>query len=188
LEVEESRREFFAERRGEVPIYKGLRGFYHLERLFKSEGLFGRWKDGQEEGSTSRGSSLPPVDPNQDGLASQRKGSADGSAGLVPRSIAMPDIGNLGNLSSSVAAGYAASIRTTGEAAARRTADSAPAAPTRSGDRVEVSEVARWLDEMNRLPAIREDKVASAKAAIANGSLDTDEKLAIAISRMIEEL
>ena len=100
----------------------------------------------------------------------------------------MPDIGNLGNLSSSVAAGDAASIRTTGEAAARRTADSAPAAPTRTGDRVEVSEVARWLDEMNRLPAIREDKVASAKAAIANGSLDTDEKLAIAISRMIEEL
>lgn len=100
----------------------------------------------------------------------------------------MPDIGNLGNLSSSVAAGYAASIRTTGEAAARRSADSAPAAPTRSGDRVEVSEVARWLDEMNRLPAIREEKVASAKAAIANGSLDTDEKLAIAISRMIEEM
>jgi negative regulator of flagellin synthesis FlgM len=100
----------------------------------------------------------------------------------------MPDIGNLGNLSSSVAAGYAASIRTAGETAARRTADSAPAAPTRSGDRVEVSEVARWLDEMNKLPAIREDKVSAAKAAIANGSLDTDEKLAIAISRMIEEL
>jgi len=100
----------------------------------------------------------------------------------------MPDIGNLGNLSSSAAAGYAPSIRTAGEAAARRTAESAPAAPTRSGDRVEVSEVARWLDEMNRLPAVREEKVAAAKAAIANGTLDSDEKLAIAIGRMIEEL
>jgi anti-sigma28 factor (negative regulator of flagellin synthesis) len=41
---------------------------------------------------------------------------------------------------------------------------------------------------MDRLPAIREDKVAAAKAAIANGSLDTDEKLAIAIGRMIDEI
>jgi anti-sigma28 factor (negative regulator of flagellin synthesis) len=51
-----------------------------------------------------------------------------------------------------------------------------------------VSEVARWLEEMNRLPAVREDKVAAARAAIANGSLDSDEKLAIAIERMIDDI
>ena len=41
---------------------------------------------------------------------------------------------------------------------------------------------------MNRLPAIREDKVAAAKAAIANGKLDTDEKLAVAVRRMIDDV
>jgi anti-sigma28 factor (negative regulator of flagellin synthesis) len=41
---------------------------------------------------------------------------------------------------------------------------------------------------MNRLPAVRENKVAAARAAIANGTLDSDEKLAIAVSRMIDEI
>jgi anti-sigma28 factor (negative regulator of flagellin synthesis) len=41
---------------------------------------------------------------------------------------------------------------------------------------------------MNRLPAIREDKVAAAKAAIANGTLDTDERLSVAVRRMIDEV
>jgi anti-sigma28 factor (negative regulator of flagellin synthesis) len=99
----------------------------------------------------------------------------------------MPDIGNLGNLGSSAAAGYAAGIRQTGDAAARRMSDTAAAPAARAGDRVEVSEVARWLEEMNRLPAIREDKVAAAKAAIARGDYDNDEKLSIAVGRMIDE-
>jgi negative regulator of flagellin synthesis FlgM len=100
----------------------------------------------------------------------------------------MPDIGNLGNLSSSAAAGYAAGVRSTGDAAARRQIDAPTQTRARSSDRVEVSEVARWLEEMNRLPAIREDKVAAAKAAIANGTLDTDERLSVAVRRMIDEV
>jgi anti-sigma28 factor (negative regulator of flagellin synthesis) len=100
----------------------------------------------------------------------------------------MPDIGNLGNLSSSLAAGYAAGVRSTGDTTARRAVETTQPAVARSGDRVEVSEVARWLEEMNRLPAIREDKVAAAKAAIANGTLDSDEKLSIAVGRMIDEV
>lgn len=99
----------------------------------------------------------------------------------------MPDIGNLGNLGSSAAAGYAASIRSTGDASTRRSVEAPQTTVARSSDRVEVSEVARWLEEMNRLPAIREDKVAAARAAIANGTLDSDEKLSIAVSRMIDE-
>ncbi len=106
----------------------------------------------------------------------------------------MPDIGNnghsIGNAGSSVSSNInAAGVRTQLDTAARRATDSASAGSrSASSDRVEVSEVARWLGEMNRLPAIREDKVAAAKAAIANGSLDTDEKLAIAIGRMIDEV
>jgi hypothetical protein len=99
----------------------------------------------------------------------------------------MPDIGNLGNLSSSLAAGYAASIRATGDTTARRAVETTQPSVARPGDRVEVSEVARWLEEMNRLPAIREDKVAAAKAAIAKGDYDSDDKLALAVGRMIDE-
>lgn len=55
-------------------------------------------------------------------------------------------------------------------------------------DRVEVSEAARWLEEMNRLPAIREDKVAAARAAIANGTLDSDENLSLALGRLVDEI
>jgi negative regulator of flagellin synthesis FlgM len=71
---------------------------------------------------------------------------------------------------------------------ARRTDSTTASTNSRAGDRVEVSEVARWLEEMNRLPAVRENKVAAARAAIANGTLDSDEKLAIAVSRMIDEI
>jgi negative regulator of flagellin synthesis FlgM len=131
---------------------------------------------------------------NQDGLASCGTSGSEGNALRVPRSIAMPDIGNIGhsigNAGSSVSSNInAAGVRTQLDTAARRATDSASVGSRpASSDRVEVSEVARWLGEMNRLPAIREEKVAAARAAIANGSLDTDEKLAIAIGRMIDEV
>lgn len=102
----------------------------------------------------------------------------------------MPDIGNIGNIGSSVSSNInAAGVRTQLDTAARRGSDSVSVGSrSASADRVEVSEVARWLGEMNRLPAIREDKVAAARAAIENGTFDTDEKLSIAISRMIDEV
>ncbi len=100
----------------------------------------------------------------------------------------MADIGNIGP---SVGSGLnTAGVRSPIDAFARRSADSATSTTSRSAssDRVEVSEVARWLSEMDRLPAIRESKVAAAKAAIAAGTLDTDEKLNIALGRMIDEI
>lgn len=103
----------------------------------------------------------------------------------------MANLGNINGSShpaSTYGPGAAQGLRSTTDAAARRAASTNTAATTRSGDRVEVSEVARWLEEMNRLPAIRENKVAAARAAIANGTLDSDEKLAVAVSRMIDEI
>lgn len=96
----------------------------------------------------------------------------------------MADISNIG---SSLASGILPSARTVGDLASRRSADVSGASRA-PGDRVEVSEVSRWLEEMNRLPAIREDKVAAARAAIANGTLDTDERLAVAVDRLIDEI
>jgi len=97
----------------------------------------------------------------------------------------MPDIGNIG---SSYAASIAPGARIPADLAARRAVETTSSPARAEGDRVEVSEAAKWLEEMNRLPAIRENKVAAAKAAIANGSLDSDAKLAIAIERMIDDV
>jgi anti-sigma28 factor (negative regulator of flagellin synthesis) len=102
----------------------------------------------------------------------------------------MADFGSInGNIPASIPTAYSAGaqgVRATTDASARLV-DGTPAT-SRGSDRVEVSEVARWLEEMNRLPAIREDKVAAARAAIANGTLDTDERLATAVSRMIDDI
>jgi anti-sigma28 factor (negative regulator of flagellin synthesis) len=98
----------------------------------------------------------------------------------------MADITNIG---STVGSFNTSGVRTAGELAARRAGEQTiiETRPTGS-DRVEVSEVARWLEQMNQLPAIREDKVAAARAAIANGTLDTDDKLGLAHSRMMDEV
>ena len=99
----------------------------------------------------------------------------------------MSDISNIG---SSFASGISQGVRTSNDAAtARRSANlTSVTSRTSSQDQVQVSEVARWLQEMDRLPAIRQDKVAAAKAAIANGTLDTDDRLATAVSRMIDDI
>ena len=99
----------------------------------------------------------------------------------------MSDISNIG---SSFASGISQSVRTSNDAAtARRSANlTSVTSRTSSQDQVQVSEVARWLQEMDRLPAIRQDKVAAAKAAIANGTFDTDDRLATAVSRMIDDI
>ncbi len=99
----------------------------------------------------------------------------------------MSDISNIG---SSFASGISQGVRTSNDsAAARRSANlTSVTSRTSSQDQVQVSEVARWLQEMDRLPAIRQDKVAAAKAAIANGTFDTDDRLATAVNRMIDDI
>ncbi len=101
----------------------------------------------------------------------------------------MPDIGNnINRTSSPFSSGIMPSSRIASDAPTRTSVDTVTLGGRTSGDRVEVSEVAQWLHEMDQLPTVRADKVAAAKAAIANGSLDSDEKLAIALSRMIDEV
>jgi flagellar biosynthesis anti-sigma factor FlgM len=120
-------------------------------------------------------------------LASCGIGVIDELGTLIPRSIAMSDISNIG---SSFASGISQSVRNSNDAAtARRSANlTSVTSRTSSQDQVQVSEVARWLQEMDRLPAIRQDKVAAAKAAIANGTFDTDDRLATAVNRMIDDI
>ena len=72
--------------------------------------------------------------------------------------------------------------------------DSAPPRHGRGGearssvDRVEVSPHARYMDALRQMPATRDDLVESTGSSIAEGSYLTQEKLSIAIDRLLEDL
>ena len=55
-------------------------------------------------------------------------------------------------------------------------------------DRVEISEMAVFLEKLSRLPDIRQDKVDAVKAELARGTYETPEKLEKAINALLEDL
>ena len=55
-------------------------------------------------------------------------------------------------------------------------------------DSVELSDHARHLSTLRSLPAVREDRVAEIRDAIANGTYDTEGKLDTAVDRLLEDL
>ena len=102
----------------------------------------------------------------------------------------MSDIGNnISRTSSPFSPGSMPSGRATNDASTRNSVDAvSPSSSRISGDPVDVSKAAQWLLEMDRLPSIRADKVAAAKAAINNGTFDTDAQLAVSVERMIDDI
>lgn len=54
-------------------------------------------------------------------------------------------------------------------------------------DTVEISSSANFVDLVHQLPDIREDRVAAIRAAIADGTYETADKLDTALSRMLDE-
>lgn len=104
----------------------------------------------------------------------------------------MPDIGNI---SSSIgpSSGYG-TVGPLSRSATDSTTKVRHASPTETSqrtenrDRVELSEHARWLDTLRSLPPIRAEKVAEIKAAIADGTYESDEKLNTAIDRLLEDI
>ncbi len=59
---------------------------------------------------------------------------------------------------------------------------------TDSPDRVELSDHARFMEKLRSMPPVRADKIAQIRAAIEAGTYETDEKLAVAMNRMMEDL
>lgn len=55
-------------------------------------------------------------------------------------------------------------------------------------DTVEISDAARYLGELKKLPDVREEKVAAAKQLIAAGVYETPHRLDVTISRLMEDL
>lgn len=65
--------------------------------------------------------------------------------------------------------------------------NSAPTTATPT-DELHLSEAGQMASRLADIPAIRADKVASAKAAIANGTYETPDKLDAALSSLLDEI
>ena len=71
---------------------------------------------------------------------------------------------------------------------AARTSNEDTASSTRTSDRVELSDRARYLSKLKELPEVREDLVNSVKAQIEAGNYDTAERFDTAVNALIEDL
>lgn len=63
-----------------------------------------------------------------------------------------------------------------------------PAAAAPAGDRVEISELAAFLNRLAELPEDRARKVVEIRQQIANGTYETSDKLDQTIERLTREL
>lgn len=69
-----------------------------------------------------------------------------------------------------------------------RSSDSQPTSGTSQADQVDISPAAQLAGQVNDIPDIRADRVATIKAAIANGTYETDDKLNTALDRLLDEI
>ena len=68
---------------------------------------------------------------------------------------------------------------------------SKPAPPDHSAsiqDELEISDAGRMVDRVRDVPEIRQKRVDQIRAEIAAGTYETDEKLQIAIGRLLDEI
>lgn len=73
----------------------------------------------------------------------------------------------------------------------RRNAYTEPVQPTRQPaktDRAEISEHARLLQKLSETSDVRQEKVDSVRQQIEAGTYETDDKLRVAVERLLEDL
>ena len=58
---------------------------------------------------------------------------------------------------------------------------------TRAADTVEISDSARYLSELKKLPDVRSDKVQQARELIASGQFETPDRINGTVDRLLEE-
>jgi len=79
-----------------------------------------------------------------------------------------------------------APVRTTGGVSAPKQATGGkPVSPT---DELEISSAGKMLDQLSQTTDVRQERISAIKAAIENGTYDTDAKLEAALSRMFDSL
>ncbi len=55
-------------------------------------------------------------------------------------------------------------------------------------DELQLSDAAQLVDQVRDLPEIRQDRVDQIRAQIADGSYETDEKMDVALGRLLDEI
>ena len=60
--------------------------------------------------------------------------------------------------------------------------------PANVNDSVQISEQARMLEMLSQVPAVRMERIQELKALIQAGEYETPEKLAVAVTKLMEEL
>lgn len=76
-----------------------------------------------------------------------------------------------------------------GNTSQRGISTSAPANHTQRGsDEVQLSDSARYLSQLRQMPDVREAKVAEIRAAIDDGTYDTEEKVDAILEPLMDEL
>jgi negative regulator of flagellin synthesis FlgM len=56
------------------------------------------------------------------------------------------------------------------------------------GDEVQISDAAKLIEKMQQIPDVRQDRVASIRAQIAQGAYETPQRLDAAVSRLLDEI
>ena len=70
----------------------------------------------------------------------------------------------------------------------QRSADVRSSSAPSQADQVDISPAAQLAGQVSEIPDIRQDRVATIKAAIANGTYETPDKLDTALSRLLDEI
>jgi len=55
-------------------------------------------------------------------------------------------------------------------------------------DELSISSAAQFVAQTQQLPDIRQDKVAQIRAALADGTYETADKLGVALDRLLDEI
>lgn len=69
-----------------------------------------------------------------------------------------------------------------------RSSDVRPGAAPTETDQVDISAAAQMAGKVSDIPDIRQDRVAAIKAAIADGTYETQDKLDTAVDRLLDEI
>ena len=62
------------------------------------------------------------------------------------------------------------------------------ASPSSIADEVSISPLGQLFDRLSDIPDIRTDRVSQLRAAIADGGYDSEERLSVALDRLLEEI
>ncbi len=71
---------------------------------------------------------------------------------------------------------------------ARVSKATAPAAGGPIQDELAISDAGRLVDQIHEMPEVRQDRVDQIRAQLAAGTYETDEKLRIAVGRLLDEI